>query len=211
MHTPTAAPVPLRSHGFATPTSRGGSVAPTSRGGSVAPTSHGGSVAPTSRGGSVVLTSRGGSVVPTSRGGSVVPTSRGGSISSISRVGPALISRRGSTAPGSRVVSSLSFRGGSAPAYGSSTDIPAPITTGTLQRNTSFSTSPDFAAPRPTSPFDFNSDDYESQVPTEWYVKHAAAHANHFPVEGTHIEQPGVSVVISCSSSNIYWSGSGYR
>ena len=167
MHTPTTAPVPLRSHGFATLTSRGGSVAPTSRGGSVAPTSCGGSVAPTSRGGSVVLTSRGGSVVPTSHEGSVVPTSRGGSIASISHVGPALISCQGSTAPGSCVVSSLSFRGGSAPAYGSSTDIPAPITTGTLQRNTSFSTSPDFAVPRPTSPFDFNSDDYESQVPTE--------------------------------------------
>ena len=184
MHTPTAAPVPLRSHGF------------------VALTSHGGLVAPTSRGGSVALTSR---------GGSTAPTSCGSSITSISHGRPALISCGGSTAPGSCVVSSLSFRGGSAPAYGSSTDIPAPITTGTLQRNASFSTSPDFAASRPTSPFDFNSEDYESQVPTKWYVKCTAAHANHFPVEGTHIEQPGVSVLISCSSSNIYWSGSGYR
>ncbi|KIM70941.1 hypothetical protein SCLCIDRAFT_18895 [Scleroderma citrinum Foug A] len=55
----------------------------------------------------------------------------------------------------------------------------------------SFSTSSDFAAPRLSSPFDFNSDDYQSQVLDEWYHKHAATHANHFSVEGTYIEQTG--------------------
>ena len=50
--------------------------------------------------------------------------------------------------------------------------------------------------PRPPSPFDYNSDDYESQVLAKWCYRHALAHANHFPVEDTHIEQPDVSALL---------------
>ena len=73
-----------------------------------------------------------------------------------------------------------------------------------MQRNTSFSASPEFVVPRPPSPFHFNSDDYESQVPEEWYRKRAMGSAN-FPVECT---QTDVSILlISPSLSTFYWTG----
>ena len=112
-------------------------------------------------------------------------------------------------APSSHAVSGLNFRSGFVPtSQGAPTDtvfsfvndlstyIPTPTTTGTLQQNTSFSTSPNVTALHPSPPFDFNSDDYESQVPNEWYYNRAMTRGDHFPIEGTHIEQPNVSVLL---------------
>ena len=75
-----------------------------------------------------------------------------------------------------------------------------PATTGIPQQNMLFSASSDFAVPHPSSAFDFNSDDYESQVLEEWYHRHAAAHANHLSIEGTHIKQTGASVLLTSYS-----------
>ena len=134
-HTPTAISVPLKSHGPVTPAFHGGSVAPTSHGVSVSLTSHGGSVTPVSH---PVLTSCGGSMAPSSH---MVPHSR--------------------FVPASHGVPTNTT---SSLLNGSSAYIHALNTTGTLQQNMSFSTSSDFATPCPSSPFDFNSDDYQSQV-----------------------------------------------
>ena len=208
--------VALASHGGSiAPTSRGGSVAPTSRGGSVTPASCGGSITPASCGGSVTSASCGGSVTPASRGRSVALASHGRSVALTSHGSMAPVSRSvpvfwgGSTVPSSHVVSSLNFRSRFVPtSQGVPTDtvfsfvndlstyIPTLTTTGTLQQNTSFSTSPNIAALHPSPPFDFNSDDYESQVLNEWYYTCAMTHGDHFPIEGTHIEQPNVSVLL---------------
>ena len=182
------------SHGRSVaPASCGRSVAPASRGRSVAPASHGRSISLASRGrfvtlashgGSIALASRDGSVTPASHGGSVAPASRGGSVAPTSHGSmPPIshsvpISRGGSTAPSSHAVSGLNFHSRFVPASqgaptdaafsfvnGLSTYIPTPATTGTLQQNTSFNTSPNVAALHPSPPFDFNFDDYESQVP----------------------------------------------
>ena len=224
IHTPTAVSMPPKSHGILTLASRGGSVTPASHGGSVAPASRGGSIAPASRGGSVALASRGGFVTPAfcggsitlaSCGGSVAPASRGGSVAPTSRGSmppishSVLISRGGSTAPSSCAVSGLNFCSRFVPASqgvptdaafsfvnGLSTYIPTLATTGTLQQNMSFNTLPNIAALHPSPPFDFNSDDYKSQVPDEWYYNRAMACGDHFPIEGTHMEQPNVSVLL---------------
>ena len=215
---------PASRGGSVAPASHGRSIAPASRGRSVAPASHGRSIAPASRGrfitlashgGSVALASRDGSVTPAFHGGSVAPASHGGSVAPTSHgsmppVSHSVpISRGGSTAPSSRAVSGLNFRSRFVPASqgaptdaafsfvnGLSTYIPTPATTGTLQQNTSFNTSPNVAALHPSPPFDFNFDDYESQVPDEWYYNRAMARGDHFPIEGTHIEQPNVSVLL---------------
>ena len=206
IHTPTAISMPPKSHGILTSASRGGSITLASRGRSIAPAFRGGFITPASRGRSVTPASRGGSIAPASCGGSVAPTSRG-SMPPVSHSVP--ISRGDSTAPSSRVVSGLNFRSRFVPASqgaptdavfsfvnGLSTYIPTPATTGTLQQNTSFNTSPNVAALHPSPPFDFNSDDYESQVPDEWYYNCAMARGDHFPIEGTHMEQPNVSVLL---------------